>query len=424
MKSNTFLNYFSLFLTALFIGGMVGFGGTYYYQSIKLSDEKYVQGILEQFKDLGKNTVKNPIFAAVRVEKAVMEEAQEISELTGRLMEINRTTVASEVTGRIVEMFVEEGTPVETGRTLLARVDTVWSKLAIQQSQARLAALEATLRYESSELKRISSLIADHAVSQSEVESKEATIQELRAQIAEEHAALKEWELRVTRSEIFAPFHGEVVQRFVDVGSYVVPGTAIAEIISTGQIDARIFVPENDIHRVSVGQKVQVMIDPLNKMVEGSIVTILGSAETASRTFVARIRLDDNNGELKSGMSVRAYLPVTDKVPSLVLPEDAVLIRPDDSTVWVALSEEAQNGQEAPEIIAEPVPVRITATMPGKFAVEPETQRGKEILVAGADVIIEGAERLAPGTSLRIMENKYPIQSIPGLYPSGHQKLD
>ena len=421
MKIFTSLNFLALSLTALLLGATVSYYLTSNYFRHQETDKAYVEGLMDQIKKSGGQTVQKSAPASpVQVEEVVFGEAQEISELTGRLVEINRTTVASEVSGRIEKVYVEEGTPVEKGKTMLARVDTVWNKLAVQKSESRLAAFQAMLRYEKSELVRISGLIEDQAVSLSEKESKEAVIQELDAKIAEETTALKEWQLKVVRSEIIAPFRGEVVQRFVDVGSYVNPGTAIAEIISTGEIDARIFVPENVIRRLTVGQKIQVFIEPLNKMIEGKVVTVLSLAAAASRTFAVRVRMSDLDGELKSGMSARAYIPVTDKFPSIIVPENGVLIRPDGATAWLTVE---QKKEDTAQLVAEPVPVRILASMPGKFAVRAETPRGEEILVAGANVVTEGAERLAPGMVIQIVKSKFAIEPVPGTYSSGHQKL-
>lgn len=419
MKSLTSLNYLAIFLTALFVGGVVGFYGTQSYFQERLTNKKFLEERLESMKKLGGDTGRKAPLATVQVMDVTFGPAQEISELAGRLTEISRTTVASEVTGKIVAMPVEEGTPVEAGKTLLARVDTVWNELAIEQSQARLAALAATLRYERSELNRIVSLIRDKAVSESEKESKEATIQELEAKILEEKAALHESQLKVERSEIFAPFRGEVVERFVDVGAYVNAGTPIAEIITMGEIDARIYLPETAVKRMEVGQKVQIMVDPLQKMVEGRVATILSMAASASRTFFVRVRMDDSSGELKSGMSARAFVAMTEPFDSLIVPKDGVLIRPDGHIAWLAVP---KDGEEVP--VAEPVPVRILASMPGYFAVLPETVRGREILVAGAKIVTEGAERLAPGAALKIQENVYPMEPLPGTYPTGHQKFE
>ncbi|MDO4575809.1 MAG: efflux RND transporter periplasmic adaptor subunit [Planctomycetia bacterium] len=417
-----FLNLFSLCLTALFLGGAVGFYATYSFYKNNLSSEKYVAQLYESLKENG--TIKPPVArqaSLVRVTPSEWGPAQEYRTILGRLVEIDRSTVCSEVSGKVVEMSIEEGTPVEGDVTQLARIDSIWNALSIDESKAKIAALRATMDYESSELKRSSDLITSQAVSQSEFESNAATIQELKAQIDAEETRLKEYELKVKRSVILAPFTGTVIQRYVDVGSYVSAGTPIAEVISSGSIDARIYVPEMFIQRIQVGQELEIQIDPLKKKVKGTVVLIVGSAETASRTFPVRVRMDDEKGMLKPGMSVRADIPVTDRFDAVLVPKDAVLIRPDGNTVWVVQEKSGKDGK--PETVAVPVPVDILADLrTGLLAVKSQTEEGLEILKTNVPTVIEGAERLSPGMTVRIVESPYELQPFPGLYDSGQQK--
>ena len=111
------------------------------------------------------------------------------------------------------------------------------------------------------------------------------------------------------------------------------------------------------------------------------------------------MRLDDQDGRLKVGMSVTAQIATGLEREALVVTRDAVLVRPDSSTVWVALP---HGDGEMAEV--QPVPVTIGARMRDECAVEAETDAGRTLLVAGAAVVIEGAERLMPGQQVRIVE--------------------
>ena len=97
-------------------------------------------------------------------------------------------------------------------------------------------------------------------------------------------------------------------------------------------------------------------------------------------------------------MSVTAMVGTGPEQQALVVPKDAVLIRPDGSTVWVALPE-----ADGDQFQVQPVPVTIGARTADQYAVESETPQGRELLVPGAKVVIEGAERLMPGQQVRIV---------------------
>ena len=418
-----YLNVFALSLTVLFLGGAIGFYSTYRFYNTRLTDEKYVEKLYADFqKSDAPEEKKETLATAVRAEPVKFGTAREYRTILGRLAEVNRATIASEVSGKLMKINVEEGTPVTAGMEL-AKIDTVWNDLAIQETKAQIAALKAKHDYETNELKRSQSLISSQAVSQSDLESTQATLEELRAQIDAQEALLKESEERVKRSIITAPFDGQVTQRFVDVGSYLTPGAALVEVISTGKIDAKIYIPENVIQRIKTGEKIDISVDPLAKSFTGTVELIISSAETASRTFPIRVRMEDQAGLLKAGMSVTAKIPTTDEFEALLLPSDAVLIRPDANTVWLAMSE-TETGEKVKGLVAEPVPVDILAEMPTGLAVRPVTERGKQILKKDALAIVEGAERLSPGLALRLIESPYELKPIPGHYDSGQQRKD
>ena len=416
------LNVFACVLTALLVGGIIGFYGTNQFYKTNLQNEKYVTNLYETFQKANANAPKASAAAAVRAVGIDYGQAQEFRTILGRLTELNRATVASEVSGRLLSISVEEGTPVKAGMEI-ARIDTVWNELSIKETTAQIAALKAKRDYETGELKRSKTLISSQAISQSDFESTESTIQELTAQIEAQEALLEEHRERVARSIITAPFDGVVVERFVDVGSYVTPGTAIAEVISTGDIDAKIYIPESVIQRIQTGERVEISVDALQQSFVGQVALIISSAETASRTFPIRVRMQDQDGLLKAGMSVTATIPTSEPFDAFLLPSDAVLRRPDACTVWLAMTED-EAGNKVEGFVAEPVIVDILAEMPTGLAVAPTSARGRKIFQKGVPAIIEGAERLSPGMAIRLIESPYKLEPIPGHYESGQQRKD
>jgi len=375
----------SLSLSALLAGGFVSGLVVWRVSQDKMEDADFLQKQLDRLSanQEGPGGPEGGPPSLVRVSVAERKVIQPQRPIVGRLVEVRKVTVASEVTGKIVEMPVEEGTPVVVGETVLARVDDVWCRLAADRCRAQL-------KYEELELERLQELTDKRAISESELESKQATVDELRAGLEEE-------EERIERSTILAPFDGTVVTKHVELGGHVSPGDPIVEVVSRGQVEARLLIPESAINLIAVGQVLPVWIDPLGEEVAGEVVSLTPYGPTASRTFPVRVRLDDQEGRLKVGMSVTASIAIGAEREALVVSKDAVLVRPDGSTVWVAL---LQAEPETAEV--QPVPVTITARMPGEYAVEPETGEGRELLVAGAQVVVEGAERLLKGQQVGI----------------------
>lgn len=389
----------SLSLTALLLGGAIG--GLVVWRTVapRLEDPEFLQKQLQAVSPTDEQAEAGPPPASVRVASAQRKPFRPQREIIGRLVEVRKVTVASEVTGKIIAMPVEEGTRVVANETVLAKIDDVWSRLAKQRIQAQMESASVMLRFEQGELERFEKLTDEDAITQSEFEQKRATVEELEATIRESQAAIQQEDERIARSVIRAPFDGVVVAKHVELGGHVTVGIPIVEIVAGGTLDAQLMVPESVVNLLQVGQDLSIEIDPLREEVAGKVVSVTPYGLMASRTFPVRIRLDDQGGKLKVGMSVTASIPMGPEHEALVVSRDAVLIRPDGATVWVVLSGDGPSGPSV-----QPVPVTVNARMGNEYSVDPETAHGRELLTDGATVVIEGAERLKPGQTIGIVE--------------------
>lgn len=405
----------SLSLTALLLGTVAGAVVVAHMARQQLQDPEFLRQRLKEVSqdDAPKRGGTAP---SARVAVAEEKEVQPLRPIVGRLIEVRKVTAPSEVTGQLIDFPVEEGTPVVGGQTVLAKVDDLWCRLAAERCRAQIAALKAQLEYESAELRRYESLRETDATTESEYESKRSTVADLQAKLDEAKASLEEETERQRRSRILAPFDGTVVAKHAELGEYVSPGSPIVDVVSRGQVDALLMVPESVINFLAVDQLLTIRVDPLGEEVSGKVVSITPYGPSASRTFPVRVRLDDQAGRLKVGMSVTAMVATAAKRKALVVSRDAVLVRPDGSTVWVAVA-----GKQAKAIEVQPVPVRIEARMAHEYAVEPETAQGRSLLVPGVRVVIEGAERLTPGQEIRIVT--LDGQAASPEHPQGLQTL-
>ena len=385
-------------LTALLLGSVVGGLLAYRTSWGQMHDPEFLRQQLKQIDPADGKPANGPPPALVRVSQAQWKTVEPQKPIIGRLVEVRKVTVASEVTGKIVEMPVEEGTAVVGGKTVLARIDDVWSRLAVQRCRAQIASTEAKLRYELNQLRRYQTLSQKNVATESELESREAAVSDLQAQLAETKAALEEASERQLRSVIVAPFDGTVVTKSAELGGHVLPNTPLVDVVSRGEVDALIMVPESVINRIEVGQTLPIQLDPLGEEIPGTVVSITPYGPTASRTFPVRVRLDDQQGRLKVGMSVTAIIATGPQHEALVVSRDAVLVRPDGSTVWIATLNPKDRSTEV-----FPVPVTIKTRMRDEYAVAPETAKGRKLLTPGAQVVVEGAERLMAGQAVRIL---------------------
>ncbi|MGB2821639.1 MAG: efflux RND transporter periplasmic adaptor subunit, partial [Phycisphaerae bacterium] len=341
-------------LTCLLAGLIVGGAAIHRQWQGRLSDEDFLKGCLSRLSGGPASAGPRPAPAAlVRVSLASVEEIQPETPVVGRLREVREASVASEVTGTVVAMDVEEGSAVTGGQTVLVQVDDTWTRLAIDQQKAKIEAIEAQLRKDEANLERIMQSLDRKVATPKEHGDQLATAEQTRAQLKEARANLEDLQEKFHRLRIVAPFDGWVTRKHTELGERLSLGSPVVDIVSRGTIYAEVNVPESMINRLAPGMSVPVRVDPLDRTVTGNLATINPYGATASRTYPVRIALDDGRGELKIGMSVTAVMPAGKRSRQTMVAKDAVLIHPDGSTVWAVVADANE------QLLAQPVPVEV-----------------------------------------------------------------
>lgn len=336
--------------------------------------------------------------ASVRVGQVQMQTLQDRVTVIGRLREVRRVTVTAEVEGKITKLAVNEGDTVKGGETRIAQIDEVWANLKVKAADADVAAAQAELDQAGSDFKQLELLRKAGSAKAKEVEDQQTLLAANQARLDSALAQRDRARTEAQRAAIVAPFDGAVSRTLVEVGQWVDPGDGVIEMISTGEIDAVVDVPERFVNALTVGDEVEVKLPSINQEVIGRIVSVRPDGTTASRTFPVKIRLPDLGGMLRAGMSVEAQVPVSRKGEFITVPRDAVLFAAGGAAVWYA----AQMGGPTPAALPEPVTVLFGVGE--RYAVEPLPGGQRPALTEGTRVVIEGAERLFPTQPLAIME--------------------
>ncbi|QDU32998.1 Multidrug resistance protein MdtA precursor [Poriferisphaera corsica] len=381
------------------------FTSTVFTYVIRAQAMKEIEKVKEQIR-AGASQGAPP--ASVRVDYAAYESVQNRFDVVGRLQELQMSEIASEVEGKVLRVPVEEGDRVVGGETVVAEIDGTWAELALKQAQADVAARKATLVKSEGDLKLLEQLARANSAKPKEVTDMRAQVESERANLEAAVAVVEKAREQIDRLKITAPFDGVVVNQMTEEGQWVSPGGSIAEIISDGQIDAIVNVPERFINMISIDDKVAVVIDAIGQKFEGDVVSITPMGSNSSRTFPVKVRLNDVNGRLLPGMSVTARLPIGTQSDEVIVPRDALLFTAKGPVVWVAVPPE--DGQGMP--IAMSVPVRELFGQNGKVVVEPTNPATADLLADGTQVVVMGAEQiLFPGQSLAI--DNAPIAEQP-----------
>jgi len=335
--------------------------------------------------------------ALVELGEAREESVRRRAEVSGRLEAVHRAVVASEVEGKVLSVGVEVGQAVVGGETELATIDDVWAKLAVERAEAAVESAEASLRSSELDLERLERLAESQAARPREVDETRAQVAADRSAVSGAKATLAQERESLQRARVLAPFDGWVTAKHVEQGEWVEPGANVVSLVSRGQVDARLDVPESLVNAVGQGETVVVLIDALGLEAEGEVVSVTPDGSGAARTFPVEVRLSDREGSFKPGMSVTGRLSVGEGEPRLTVPRDAVQFGSAGATVWVSGPMEG-GGPFAGQAV--PVSVEVEVGVGERFVVRPVGLRDETPLRAGVSVVTAGAERLMPGQPL------------------------
>lgn len=267
---------------------------------------------------LYRNGLLNP---AVPVEVATVSQvypSQSIAQLhaSGYVVAQRKAAVASKVTGRLISLMVEEGSPVKEGQ-VIARLENEDAVAARDQAGANLRAVRANLELAGAELEeaarsfeRSRQLLTGKTISRAEFDVSEARTLKARAavnageaHVAAASAALEAAKVAVEYSYIRAPFDAVVLTKNADIGDIVTPlgaaANAKAAVVTIADMDSlqvEADVSETNLFLVKSGQPCEIQLDALPETrLKGQVHTIVPTADRAKATVMVKVRFLDKD---------------------------------------------------------------------------------------------------------------------------------
>lgn len=266
--------------------------------------------------------------------------------------------IRPQIDGRVVEIAFEEGSRVEKG-DLLFRLDD--GLLRAQRAEA-----EAALDLANQNAERAKMLFTQGAGTERVRDESEAQVKTARAR-----AAMARERLAYTR--ITAPFGGLIGFRNISVGAYVKSGDDLVELVAIDPMKVSFDVPERYLSAVSVGQKVEVVVDALaGESFTGELVTISPRVTAAGRSLKLRAQVGNADGRLRPGLFARANLRIAERGSALMVPESAIVPQGEKRLVYRVVGGKAR--------IAE---VKLGIRRAGKVEVSGGISDGDIVVTAG-----------------------------------------
>ena len=243
---------------------------------------------------LGKN-----IEIKVATEVVKSRTITEVITANGKIQPKTEVKISPDVSGEIIELYVEEGNEVEQGQLLVIIKPDLYiqalnrAEASLNSSKARLAQAEARLTESELAFKRAQTLFAQQTIALSDFESAEAAykvaLSEVKAaqfSVRSAEASVEEAREQLVKTKIYAPMSGTISKLNVEKGERVVgtnmyAGTEMMVVANLNNMEVRVEVNENDIVKVSKSDTALVEVDAyLGRKFKGVVTEIANSANT------------------------------------------------------------------------------------------------------------------------------------------------
>jgi membrane fusion protein, multidrug efflux system len=239
----------------------------------------------------------------------------------GTMNALQGVTVAAELSGKVVEIAFEAGTPVKKGDILL-RQDT-------SSEEAQLPGALAQVELMRTNLERMNQLLAKSLISKSDRDNAVASAEQAEAQAANIRAT-------IAKKTIRAPFSGHLGIRQVNLGQMLREGDPIVTLQSLDPIYVDFTLPQQQLHMVRLGLPVRVTTDALpGETLLGRITAINPLVEAETRQIKMQATVANSGNKLRPGMFAAVAVGLPERQKVLAIPATAVLYAPYGDSVFI-----------------------------------------------------------------------------------------
>jgi RND family efflux transporter MFP subunit len=356
----------------------------------------------------GSRSEGEPPLVQTAVARAASEVPADTSLLdaSGYVTARRDATVSAKITGKVIDVPIEEGMRVEEG-DVLAHLDDTEARAQLLYAQAQLEAarserdvLRADLAQAERDYTRQASLTREQVGSRQELERAGATRDTLRARLANAETrilvaakSLEVAQVQLDNTVIRAPFSGIVVAVAAQPGEMISPisagggftRTGIGTIVDMDSLEFEIDVNESFIGRVSAGQPVRATLNAYpDWKIPGRVIAVIPTADRSKATIKVRVAIESKDPRIVPDMGVRvSFLRSTPVTTGVWVPSDAIVAQGEARVAFVLEGDRAR---------------RRSVTVGETAQTQSQVTSG---LAAGEKVVLSPPASLADGARVR-----------------------
>ncbi len=262
-----------------------------------------------------------------------MEPGEAYLRLPGEVRARHETPLSFRVGGKVTECKVNLGDTVRRGQ-ILAKLEPADYQLATQSGAAGVADARSTLTLAEAELVRYRNLREKGFVSAAVLDQKQAAADAAHARVDAMQSAHTEQTRQLAYTSLPAENDGVVSAYDCNVGQVVNIGQPILRLAQSAEKEIEIHLPEAELQHFRSAGNFTVSLNALpGRSYQGVLRELAASADSATRTYAARIAVKNMDAAMQLGMSATVDMQPSDN-QVIRLPLAAVVSRDSHPSVW------------------------------------------------------------------------------------------
>jgi membrane fusion protein, multidrug efflux system len=230
--------------------------------------------------------------------------------MTGNILANNQVELHSEVSGKVIRLYFEEGSHVNKNEIL--------AKINDADLQAQMRKQEYQQKQFEDKVARQKVLLESNSISKEEFDNTFTSLNIIKSDIELIRA-------QIDKTEIRAPFSGIIGLRNIDEGSYISPVTVIAEIIEPDPVKIDFSIPEKYANSVRKNDTLNFTVQNARKKFTARIYAIEPGIDPSTRTLNIRAFCPNKQGEIIPGSFAEIELILNRKAFSFMVPNEAII---------------------------------------------------------------------------------------------------
>lgn len=142
--------------------------------------------------------------------------------------------------------------------------------------------------------------------------------------IIAEYYSIKQQELALTRTTVYAPFDGTIVHTYLETGAYANIGTKVAKIINTQELELEVSINNSDSKWITIGDNVKITSSQREKSWSGKVKRIADFVDINTQSRAVFIAIDNNKNDVLSGEFMIASFSTVDIKNVMEIPRNSV----------------------------------------------------------------------------------------------------